>query len=78
MGGIVLIVGAAIWYSREKRREITFIQFQNELLPSGSVHHLEIVNRRKVRVYLLNFGEVGSLYMFVLTLQDYGPILLYN
>eukprot|EP01127_Copromyxa_protea_P017304 TRINITY_DN5258_c0_g1_i2.p1 TRINITY_DN5258_c0_g1~~TRINITY_DN5258_c0_g1_i2.p1 ORF type:complete len:456 (-),score=121.08 TRINITY_DN5258_c0_g1_i2:1016-2362(-) len=65
-GAVVLLVAAAIWFSRETRREITFIQFQNELLASGCVHHVEVINRRKVRVFLMNLGEVTDPYYFTI------------
>lgn len=59
----MLFVAGCIWYSREGGKEITFIQFQNELVPSGYVHHIEIVNRKKVRVHLRNLGPVRALYL---------------
>jgi len=33
---------------REKAEEITYIQFQNELLASGFVDHLEVINKKIV------------------------------
>lgn len=59
LAGVLAIVGGCIWYSRETGQEITFIQFQNELVPSGYVHRIEVVNRKKVRVFMRNIGMVS-------------------
>lgn len=45
---VLTVVGGVLYFGREKSTEITFIQFQNELLASGFIDHVDIVNKNKV------------------------------
>lgn len=49
--GLFGFIGVVYLLTREKGEEISYQQFQNHLLANGYVDHLEVINKRTVRVY---------------------------
>lgn len=70
---VLTVVGGVLYFGREKSIEITFIQFQNELLASGFVDHVDIVNKSKVRSFTSCFVQSSNV---TLLMRILGPNLL--
>jgi len=72
---LVVVIGGAVYMESESGQEISFLQFQNELLPFGYVDHVEVVNSKKVRVFMKShFGSTSTTsthYFYIESVKDF-------